>query len=215
MNSETVDHTLSTPSRLAEFDRPTPLGSFHVVCYEYGKEEFAFAVIKGSLPSESLVVRVQSPCLFGESFFVNSCDCGTQLSKALTFGAEQPAFLLLYQTDHEGRGIGMRDKIRAIAEEVNRGVDMVEAFERLHLPLDVRDYRVAAHIIRDLNGDRPIRLLTNNPKKISGLESQGIKISERLPLVVDPPNVECQRYLQTKRLKMGHLLPDLLLGAQS
>src|SRR5690242_19258984 len=140
----------STLKRVGEFMRPTPLGQFYVVCYMRG-QVFAFAVMKGRLPADNLLVRVQSPCLFGESFFVNSCDCGAQLSEALKIGAAQENFLLLYLADQEGRGHGMLQKIQAIQEEVDKKLDMVQAFESLHLPLDIRDYKVAAEILYDLN----------------------------------------------------------------
>jgi 3,4-dihydroxy 2-butanone 4-phosphate synthase / GTP cyclohydrolase II len=200
--------------RIGEFPRPTPLGSFDVVCYEYGAGRadgagFAFAVSRGALPADDLLVRVQSPCLFGEAFLVNSCDCGDQLRRALAIGAASESFLLVYLTDQEGRGLGMRDKIRAVDLEVREKVDMLEAVDRLGLKHDRRDYGVAAQVIRDLNGDRPICLMTNNPKKQMGLAAYGIRISELVPLVIAPPNDECARYLAVKKHKMDHILPGI------
>jgi GTP cyclohydrolase II/3,4-dihydroxy 2-butanone 4-phosphate synthase/GTP cyclohydrolase II len=193
--------------RLAEFIRPTTFGDFNVVSYNRSGS-FAFALVKGDLPREGLMVRVQSACMFGESFGVNSCDCGEQLTRALRAGSAEAAFLLVYMLDQEGRGLGMFQKIKAIEAEAKHDVDMVEAFRLLGLPLDLREYRAAAEIVRDLNGSRPIRLLTNNPKKVEGLVENGIPVAERLPLLVDP-NPACRRYLAAKKHKMGHILPNV------
>lgn len=193
--------------RIAAFARPTPLGQFDVVSYNKNGN-FAFAVSKGTLGQDGLLVRVQSPCLFGESFLVNSCDCGEQLRKALRLGAAEERFLLVYLMDQEGRGLGMFQKIKAIEAEANNDIDMIQAFELLGLPLDLREYGTAAEVIRDVNGDRPIRLMTNNPKKVNGLEQNGIRVAERVGLIVDDPTPACRRYLASKKRGMGHLLPD-------
>lgn len=199
---------VTSTQRLADFVRPTVFGKFRMVSYNHGGN-FAFAAVSGELPVDHLPVRVQSACLFGESLGVNSCDCAAQLHQAMRLAAEAPHFLVIHLPGHEGRGLGMFQKIKAVEEEAVAGVDMVEAFHRLGLPLDLRDYKVAADIIRDLNGDRPIRLYANNPKKVQGLEEHGLTISERVPLLVEPPNDECRRYLNSKREGMGHLLPQL------
>ena len=193
--------------KIAAFSRPTSLGDFDVTCFEAGGN-IIFALSKGTLPQENLLVRVQSACLFGEAFAVNSCDCGAQLNKALEIGAAESAFLLIYLQHQEGRGHGMLQKIRVIEVEANQHVDMFEAFQRLEMALDLREYHETAAIIKALNGDLPIRLMTNNPKKIAGLAEHGITVAERVPLVIDPPNAACKRYLQVKKDKMGHLLPD-------
>lgn len=193
--------------RLAEFVRPTAFGDFNVISYNRSGN-FAFALTRGTLPAESLLVRVQSACMFGESFGVNSCDCGEQLRLALQIGSREPQFLLVYMLDQEGRGLGLFQKIKAIEAEAKHDVDMVEAFRLLGLPLDLREYRAAAEIVRDVNGERPIRLMTNNPKKVEGLAEAGVKIEERLPLLVDP-NPICRRYLSAKKHKMGHILPNV------
>lgn len=197
----------SSIQKLAEFSRPTPLGDFNVVSYNRGGN-FAFALTRGKIPTDSLMVRVQSACLFGESFMVNSCDCGQQLTLALNRAATEPSFLIVYMMDQEGRGLGMFQKIKAIEAEVKHDLDMVEAFNLLGLPLDLREYGAAAEIIRDINGDRPIRLLTNNPKKVDGLTKAGIKIQERLPHLIEPTPA-LQRYLSSKKHKMGHILPNV------
>ena len=194
--------------RIANFVRPTVFGDFKVISYNISGN-FAFALTRGSFPQANTLVRIQSPCLFGESFGVNSCDCGEQLTQALKIGSEQSPFILIYLTYQEGRGLGLFQKIKAIEVEANEGVDMVESFNLLGLPLDLRDYRIAAEIIRDINADLPIRLMTNNPKKVKGLKDDGIQIAEIVPLLVSPPNEACKRYLLSKKNKMGHILPQV------
>lgn len=195
---------------LARFTRPTPLGMFDVNCYVIDETgATGYAVMHGDLPADDLLVRIQSPCLFGESFGVNSCDCAAQLHQALEVGAEAENFLLIYLTNQEGRGHGLIQKIKAVAVEANDNVDMIEAFRRLDLPLEKREWETAAAVLRDVNGDRSIRLMTNNPKKIKGLEATGITVSEQVPLLTEPPNDACLRYLQSKKRGMGHLLPNI------
>jgi 3,4-dihydroxy 2-butanone 4-phosphate synthase/GTP cyclohydrolase II len=194
--------------RIAEFVRPTVFGDFNIISYNKDGN-FIFAITRGTLPQADALVRVQSACLFGESLGVNSCDCAAQLHEALRIGAEHPHFLLVYLMSQEGRGLGMFQKIKAIEVEATQRVDMVEAFARLGLPLDLREYQTAAEVIRDVNLDRPIRLLTNNPKKVAGLQASGVAVSERVPLLVDPPNAACKQYLSVKKHKMGHILPHV------
>jgi 3,4-dihydroxy 2-butanone 4-phosphate synthase / GTP cyclohydrolase II len=194
--------------RIAEFIRPTIFGAFNIISYNKDGN-FIFAITRGALPQEHLLVRVQSACLFGESLGVNSCDCAAQLQEALRIGSEQPHFLLVYLMNQEGRGLGMFQKIKAIEVEATQSVDMVEAFARLGLPLDLREYQTAAEVIRDVNAELPIRLMTNNPKKVAGLQEGGIAVSERVPLLIEPPNVACKQYLSVKKHKMGHILPHI------
>ncbi|GHO90787.1 hypothetical protein KSF_008350 [Reticulibacter mediterranei] len=198
----------STVQRLAEFVRPTVFGDFNVISYNV-TGSFAFALTRGEFPQDDLLVRIQSPCLFGESFGVNSCDCAAQLTKALHVGSQEPAFLLIYLSYQEGRGLGLAQKITAIETEVKQHVDMVEAFHLLGFPLDLREYQAAAEILKKLNRKCSIRLMTNNPKKVAGLEEHGIQITSRVPLLIDPPNDACQRYLASKKHKMGHILPNI------
>jgi 3,4-dihydroxy 2-butanone 4-phosphate synthase/GTP cyclohydrolase II len=194
--------------RIAEFRRPTVFGEFNII--NYNKDgQYLFAITNGDLPQANLTVRVQSACLFGESFGVNSCDCAAQLQEALRYGAQNTPFLLVYMTNQEGRGLGMFQKIKAIEEEAVGQVDMGVAFERLNLPFDLREYHVAAEIIRDINGDLPIRLMTNNPKKVTGLEENGITVIERIPLLIDPPHEAARVYMSVKKNKMGHILPHI------
>jgi 3,4-dihydroxy 2-butanone 4-phosphate synthase / GTP cyclohydrolase II len=195
--------------RIGEFKRPTPLGDFDVVCYQLPTGTTGFALSRGDVPADGLLVRVQSPCLFGESFLVNSCDCAAQMHQSIEVGIEADNFLMVYLLDQEGRGHGMVQKIKAVQIEANDGVDMPEAFRILDLPLERREWATAAAVIRDINGDRPIRLMTNNPKKVNGLEEQGITVSDRVPVLVDPPNEPCRRYLASKKREMGHILPNI------
>ncbi len=203
-----MDNEPAAIQRIAEFSRPTVFGEFKMTVYNKDGS-FIFALSRGELMADELLVRVQSPCLFGESFGVNSCDCGAQLTEALRLGSQQTNFLLIYLSNQEGRGLGMFQKIKLIETEANRKVGMIEAFGILGLPLELREYRAAAEVIRDLNGYHPVRLMTNNPKKVSGLSSDGIAISERVPLLINPPNEACRAYLSAKRDNMGHIMPHL------
>ena len=205
---------MSTPTPkiqlIEQFVRPTLLGNFDVKCYVIDEQaSTGFAVMRGKMPVENLLVRVQSPCLFGETFGVNSCDCAAQLHQAMQVGAESENFLLVYLTNQEGRGHGMVQKIKAVGIEANDHVDMIEAFRLLDLPLEKREWDTAAAVIRDVNQDLPIRLMTNNPKKVAGLEKVGIVISERVPVLTEPPNEACLKYLQSKKRGMGHLLTNI------
>jgi len=202
---------IRTIQLIASFDRPTKHGKLRVRAY-MKNGGIAFAISRGEFPKEDALVRVQSPCLFGESFGVNSCDCAAQLDEALRRGSQESSFLLVYCLDQEGRGLGMLQKIQAVAFEVNNGVTMAEAFDQLKLPVDIRDYTFASEIVKEINGDLPIRLLTNYPKKIAALTELGITITKREPLLIPPPNPECRRYLTTKKEAFGHLIPDELLA---
>lgn len=198
---------LPTIQKLAEFVRPTALDIPANVQSFYHQGAIVFAVSWGDLQQDDLLVRVHSPCLFGEAFGVNSCDCGQQLRDAMERGKEAGSFLLVYLSHQEGRGHGMQTKIQAIDMEANQNLEMPETFRRMGLELDLRSYGVAAAIIERLVGDHRIRLLTNNPKKLKELEDLGIKVAHE-PLVVANPIPECRRYMASKRREMGHLLPD-------
>ncbi len=161
------------------------------------------ALVKGVISSdEPILVRVHSECLTGDVFGSRRCDCGDQLHAALQHSDDAGSGVLVYMRQ-EGRGIGLAAKIRAY-ELQEQGLDTVEANEKLGYPMDLREYGIGAQILFDL-GVRHIRLLTNNPKKVVGLEGYGLNIVEQLPIkaAANPHNA---RYLQTKRLKMGHLL---------
>lgn len=199
-----AEGAVSHVTRLAETTLPTRFGHFRCIVYggRAGKEHLALTV--GALDIERPVLaRLHSECLTGDVFGSQRCDCGEQLAASLRELQARGSGVLLYLRQ-EGRGIGLANKIRAYALQ-ERGYDTVEANLALGLPADGREYGEAAAILRDL-GIRRVRLLTNNPAKIAGLERHGIAVVERLPLQV-PPNPANARYLRTKREKLGHVLP--------
>jgi 3,4-dihydroxy 2-butanone 4-phosphate synthase/GTP cyclohydrolase II len=153
-----------------------------------------------------VLVRVHSECLTGDAFGSLRCDCGPQLQAAMRRVAEEGRGVVLYMRGHEGRGIGLLEKLRAY-ELQDAGADTVDANLRLGLPADARDYGTGAQILHDL-GVRTMRLLTNNPAKRAGLEGYGLEVVGRVPLP-SRPHPENVRYLRTKRDRMGHLLDEL------
>jgi 3,4-dihydroxy 2-butanone 4-phosphate synthase/GTP cyclohydrolase II len=158
------------------------------------------------LARRNVLVRVHSECLTGDVFGSLRCDCGHQVRAALEMIAKEGLGVLLYMRQ-EGRGIGLENKLKAYKLQQEAGLDTVEANVHLGFPADIRDYGIGAQILVDL-GLRNIRLLTNNPKKMVGLEGYGLKIVERVPLIA-PPNKESRDYLRTKRDKLGHFLDDI------
>jgi GTP cyclohydrolase II len=191
------------PRRVAEVGLPTRFGDFHLVLYQSssGKEHVALTVGKVD-DAEPVLVRLHSECLTGDVFGSHRCDCGEQLEYSMALLQQQGRGVLLYLRQ-EGRGIGLANKIRAYAIQ-DDGYDTVEANYRLGLPADLREYGEAAAMLRDI-GVRRVRLLTNNPAKISGLEQHDIEVVERVSLEMTPNPTNLQ-YLQTKRVKLGHLL---------
>jgi 3,4-dihydroxy 2-butanone 4-phosphate synthase/GTP cyclohydrolase II len=161
------------------------------------------ALLKGEVrPGEPTLVRVHSECLTGDALGSLRCDCGAQLDRALARIAEDGQGVLLY-IRQEGRGIGLANKLRAY-ELQDQGFDTVEANEKLGFKPDLRDYGVGAQILVDL-GVSKLRLMTNNPRKIVGLEGYGLEVVERVPLVI-PPTATSLEYLKTKSEKLGHLI---------
>jgi len=190
-------------SRISEVSMPTVYGNFTAIGYESVLDgQCHIALVAGDPTSPDALVRVHSECLTGDVFFSKRCDCGEQLRRAMQLISENGDGVLLYMRQ-EGRGIGLANKLRAYALQ-DRGSDTVEANHRLGYPADLRDYGIGAQILVDL-GIKEIRLLTNNPRKVIGLEGYGLKIAERVPLEVEPNSIN-RRYLETKRDKMNHLL---------
>jgi 3,4-dihydroxy 2-butanone 4-phosphate synthase/GTP cyclohydrolase II len=151
---------------------------------------------------EPVLVRVHSECLTGDVFHSMRCDCGEQLAAAMAMIEEEGRGVLLYLSQ-EGRGIGLLNKLRAYKLQ-EEGLDTVDANLKLGLPADLRDYGIGAQILRDL-GLHDIRILTNNPKKIIGLEGHGLHVTEQVKIEA-PPNLHNESYLRTKRDRMGHIL---------
>ena len=194
--------------RVAEAKLPTPYGRFRVIAYKSSTDPAEhLAMVMGKVATdEPVLVRVHSQCLTGDVFHSLRCDCGEQIEISMKKIAEEGRGVVLYMRQ-EGRGIGIHNKIKAYALQ-DLGLDTVEANLSLGFKADHRDYGVGAQILADL-GVHSMRLMTNNPKKISGLESYGLKIVEQLPITTQP-NPHNRNYLSTKQKKMGHLIkvPD-------
>ncbi|UQA96942.1 GTP cyclohydrolase II [Streptomyces halobius] len=208
-----VEVALGDAARQAGVERvvrvrlPTAYGEFFAVGYldrRRGMEQVA--LVHGDVAGETALTRVHSECLTGDAFASTHCECGDQLSAALTAIVAEGCGVLVYLQGHEGRGIGLLAKLRAMRLQEN-GLDTVEANIALGLPVDAREYGVAAEILRDL-GVRSVRLLSNNPRKREALLGQGITVAEQVPLLM-PPRAENIRYLMAKRERLDHDLPHL------
>jgi GTP cyclohydrolase II len=191
---------------LAEAKFPTQFGDFRIYGIEAdvdGAKEELVAVCMGELRDGAPpLLRIHSQCLTGDVFHSLRCDCRAQLEMALRAVAEEGRGLVIYE-QKEGRGIGLVNKIRAY-ELQDHGADTVEANEALGFEADLRDFSVHGHILRAL-GVHAVRLLSNNPDKIAALEAAGIRVVERVPIIVDPTETTAF-YMQTKKEKLGHLL---------
>ena len=183
---------------------PTEYGDFRIHVYEsQADRQTHVALVRGEVgDGEGLLARVHSSCLTGDVFHSKRCDCGAQLEKAMRRIAAEGRGILLY-LNQEGRGIGLANKIRAYTLQ-DQGYDTVEANERLGFDADERDYGIGVKILRDL-GVRSVRLLSNNPQKLTGVTSYGLRVLELLPLEI-PASDLSRRYLRTKREKLGHKL---------
>ena len=188
--------------QVAKAKLPTRYGAFDVYAFydDAGKEHLVLAC--GKWDEKSVVnVRVHSKCLTGDTFGSLRCDCRGQFEQALVYIAKHGGILLYL--DQEGRGIGLANKIRAYALQ-DKGHDTVEANKKLGFEDDLRDYAIAAKIIESL-GIRNVRVLTNNPKKLRGLEGNGLNVIERIPLIASP-TTHNKSYMETKKKKMNHLI---------
>jgi GTP cyclohydrolase II len=194
-------------NKIAEADFPTSFGHFRITAFEGLRDtltEEALSLAMGELTDPNIppLVRIHSQCLTGDVFHSLRCDCRAQLELALDQIAAAERGLLIYE-HQEGRGIGLMNKIRAY-ELQDQGLDTVEANERLGFAADLRDYLLPAEILRFF-GIARVRLLSNNPEKVLALESAGIEVVERAPIIA-PPLDSRAAYLRTKREKLGHLL---------
>jgi 3,4-dihydroxy 2-butanone 4-phosphate synthase/GTP cyclohydrolase II len=196
--------------KTAEASMPTDYGQFRIQSYESDVDDKVHIVLyKGDIGNgEPVLLRVHSECLTGDVFGSRRCDCGSQLHKAMRLIEEEGRGIILYMRQ-EGRGIGIGNKLKAYHLQ-DHGFDTVEANLKLGFPPDLRDYGIGAQILTDL-GVSQIRLMTNNPKKIVGLEGYGLKVVERVNIAV-PPVAENIEYLKTKQVKMEHIFEDSYFG---
>lgn len=190
----------------AETELMTETGAWKLRVYRdmlHGIEHIA--LIKGEMnPDTPTLVRVHSECFTGDVLHSLHCDCGWQLNRAMKLIEQEESGVILYMKQ-EGRGIGLANKIKAYALQAKEGLDTVEANERLGFPSDLREYGIGAQILRDC-GIGKMKLLTNNPKKIAGLEGFGLTLIEQVPIVMDHMSEQQKKYMETKEKKMGHTI---------
>jgi 3,4-dihydroxy 2-butanone 4-phosphate synthase/GTP cyclohydrolase II len=192
--------------RAASAKLPTDFGEFDIHVFEHASGETHVALVCGEIGGgENVLTRVHSSCLTGDLFHSARCDCGRQLHAAMEQIVDEGRGVLIY-LNQEGRGIGLANKIRAYALQ-EQGDDTVEANERLGFPADGRDYRAALLMLQEL-GVRTMKLLSNNPRKLAGITGEGLSVSERVPIEI-PPTASSERYLRTKKEKLGHLLSSV------
>ena len=191
-----------TIQKIAEAKLPTHWGEFKVIAFEDKKlNEEHLLLYMGELQNDSLL-RIHSQCLTGDTLYSLKCDCGSQLAMALQRISEQGVGMLIYMAQ-EGRGIGLVNKIRAY-ELQDKGMNTVEANEALGFAADERDYSYCKEILSTVNISS-VRLMTNNPRKIKGLEDVGIKVTERVSIEIEP-NKHNEDYLKVKADKLGHMI---------
>ncbi|HEY6249108.1 MAG TPA: GTP cyclohydrolase II [Candidatus Angelobacter sp.] len=196
----------STVHKRAEADFPTRWGQFRILGFdghvgEDRRAESAVALVMGDLQSAPPLVRIHSQCLTGDVFGSTRCDCRQQLEMALSLIAQAGAGILVYELQ-EGRGIGLMPKLQAYELQDN-GLDTVQANEQLGFKADHREFQLPSEILKAL-GVKEVRLLSNNPQKVAALEQSGIKVVERVPCEVEA-TAASERYLNTKKEKLGHL----------
>src|SRR4051812_5341647 len=204
-----VNVSSSSIRQIASADFPTRWGKFRILGFEgeFGPDhrtETAVALVMGDIHSAPPLVRIHSQCLTGDVFGSLRCDCRQQLEMALQLIAQAGAGVLLYE-QQEGRGIGLMPKLQAYELQDN-GRDTVQANEDLGFKADHREFELPAEILKSL-GLKAVRLLSNNPQKVAALESAGIKVVERVPCEVEP-HAASERYLNTKKEKLGHLFTE-------
>jgi GTP cyclohydrolase II len=192
--------------KVAEADFPTRWGHFRILGFESeaderGKVETAVALVIGDYANATPLVRIHSQCLTGDVFGSLRCDCRQQLEMALSMIAEAGTGVLVYE-QQEGRGIGLMAKLQAY-ELQDRGLDTVEANEKLGFKADHREFALPAEVLKSL-GIKQVRLLSNNPDKVAALERAGVRVVERVPCEVEPHS-HSENYLKTKKEKLGHL----------
>ncbi|MGB7211556.1 MAG: bifunctional 3,4-dihydroxy-2-butanone-4-phosphate synthase/GTP cyclohydrolase II [Gemmatimonadales bacterium] len=207
--ADLVAYRLSTERlvhREAEARLPTEFGEFTIIGYRNDVDDHEHvALVYGDVAgAKDVLVRMHSKCLTGDVFHSARCDCGPQLHAAMEHIVEAGRGVIVY-LDQEGRGIGLLNKLKAYALQ-DQGADTVQANQRLGFPPDLRNYGIGAQILRDL-GLSTIRIMTNNPRKLVGLDGYGLEITERVPLQTEP-TIENRAYLAVKRDKLGHLLPQ-------
>jgi 3,4-dihydroxy 2-butanone 4-phosphate synthase/GTP cyclohydrolase II len=193
--------------RISDVKLPTEYGEFRAIAYTNDMDSnIHIALVKGEIrPEDAVLVRVHSECLTGDVFGSKRCDCGDQLHKAMQMIDKEEKGVILYMRQ-EGRGIGLANKLKAY-ELQDKGLDTVEANLKLGFKPDLRDYGIGAQILVDL-GVRKMKLMTNNPKKIVGLEGYGLKVVERVP-IESRPHEKNIIYLRTKKKKLGHMLDNV------